>query len=198
MGKSFFEDTEEQKGSLPALTGALLTIKSIERTKTGENSKNPGCRMYVVEAGIVEPKKYSGMTLRDWIVVGTADDPLAKEKETWTNGSEKGPGRLKRLLVRSGTALSEDDEEWMEAAEGQQFVASISAKADDEGYIRNRMGKAFRPTDEDAPEIGEAAEKGSKKPKGKVTPLKKAKAITDEDEDTPAPKKTGTDDDDED
>jgi hypothetical protein len=194
VGKSFFEDTEEQSGSIKALTGALLEITSIERSKT----KEKGLRMYVMDYKIVEPKKYAGFTLRDWIVVGTDTDPLAKEKATWTEGSEKGPGKLKRVLTRSGTPLSEDDEEWMEAAAGNQFVASVSAKADDEGNIRNRVGKAYRPSDEDAPEIGEAEEKGARKPKGKVTPLKKTTKVSDEDE-APAPKRaaTGTDDDDE-
>jgi len=193
VGKSFFEETEEQSGSIKALTGALLEITSIERSKT----KEKGLRMYVMDYKIVEPKKYAGFMLRDWIVVGTETDPLAKEKGTWTEGSEKGPGKLKRVLLRSGTPLSEDDEEWMEAAAGNQFIASVSAKLDDEDNIRNRPGKAYRPSDEDAPEIGEAEEKGARKPKGKVTSLKKKAAVTDEEE-TPTPaKRTGTDDEDE-
>jgi hypothetical protein len=223
MGKSHFKETEEQRGSLPAMTGALLEIVEIERAKT----KEKGLRMYVVELKVVEPKEFANSTVRDWIVVGTEDDPLAKQPQTWAR-SEAGPGRLKRLLTRSGTALSDDDEEWMEAAAGNQVVAPISARADDSGEIRNRPGLYFRPSDEDCPEIGEATEESgkgkskgssakgaaaaSKKARGrhaadeaededeKPKTSKKAKDADDEDEEDEKPSKSKKkkDDDDED
>lgn len=178
MGKSFFENTEEQQGSLPALTGALLEITGIERSKTGERAKTPGCRMYVVELKVVEPKEYANSMLRDWITVGTAEDPLAKRPETWSR-TEAGPGRLKRLLTRSGTPLSDDDEEWMEAAEGRQVIAPVSARPDDSGEMRNRPGLYYRPSDEDAPEIGEdknAGKGGKPRAKGAAAAAKKARS----------------------
>lgn len=189
MGKSFFEETEEQQGNIPALTGALLEIASIERSKTGENSQTPGCRMYVVDFKVVEPKEFKGMFVRDWITVGTAEDPTAKEKSTWKAGREKGPGRLTRLLTRSGTPLLEDDEEWMEQAVGNQVVAPISVRQDGGG---NRVGKLFfRPSDDDAPEIGEAeGKRGAAKPKAVAKAAKPVK-------EAPA-KVAATDDDDED
>jgi hypothetical protein len=187
MGKSFFDSTEEERGSLPKLTGALLKIKSFERTKTGDNAKTPGCRMYVMQASVVEPKKYANTTLRKYFVIGTESDPLGKEEETW-NRSEAGPGQLKRTLVRSGTPLSKEDEEWMEAAEGREFVAPIGARVDDSGYVRNDIGKAYRSEDEDCPVIGEAGDE----PKGKRgKPAKKAKPEpeAEETEESEEPKK---------
>lgn len=184
MGKSFFDNTEEQRGSLPAMTGALLKIKGIERSKTGENAKTPGCRMYVLELEVVEPAEFAGTTVRDWITVGTAEDPLAKRPETWAR-SEGGPGRLKRLLTRSGTPLSDDDEEWMEAAEDREVVAPISARAGDDGQMRNRVGMFFRASDEDCPDIGLAEEgagtaKGAtkNKPRGAAAAAKSARGKT--------------------
>ncbi len=174
MGKSYFDEADEERGSLPALTGALLGITGIERSKTGEKAKNPGLRMYVVDLKVKEPKKYTNAGVRDWIVVGTADDPFAKKPETWKR-SEGGPGRLKRLLTRSGTALTDDDEEWMEAAVGNEVVAPISARESDDGSgkIFNRPGLYYRPSDEDCPEIGEA-DASTKKDKGKTAKTKPA------------------------
>lgn len=173
MGKSHFKETEEQRGSLPAMTGALLEITEIERAKT----KEKGLRMYVVQLSVVEPKEFAGSTITDWIVVGTEADPLAKQPATWAR-SEKGPGRLKRLLTRSGTPLSDDDEEWMEAATGNQVVAPITARQDDSGETRNRPGLYFRPSDEDCPEIGEASEDEKKGGKGGKSSAKGAAAAS--------------------
>lgn len=207
MGKSYFEESEEAKGGLTkSLTGALVEIVSFERTKTGENSKTPGTRMYVEEVKIVEPKRYKDLTVRDWIVVGTAEDPLAKRPETWGR-SEAGPGRLKRVLNRSGTPLSDDDEEWMEAAEGKQYVTPITVRADDSGQPRARLGLAYRPSDEDCPEIGEASGEEVKpgkpaKAKGATAAAKKLRgskpAKEDDEDEKPAKKGKPADDDDSD
>lgn len=176
MGKSFFENTEEQRGSLPALTGALMEVVGIERGKTGERAKTPGLRRYTIELKVVEPKEYAGSIVRDYITVGTPEDPLAKRPETWSR-SEAGPGRLKRFLTRTGTPLSDDDEEWMEAAEGRQTIAPVSARPSDDGKIFNSPGLYYRPSDEDAPELGEAdGSAAPKKAKGAAAAAKKARA----------------------
>lgn len=187
MGKSYFEETEEQEGNIPALTGALLEIGSIERKKTSDQSQTPGCRMYEIQFKVVEPKEFSGMFVRDWITVGTAEDPTAKEKSTWKNGREKGPGRLTRLLTRSGTPLLEDDEEWMEQAVGNTVVAPITVRTDGDG---NRVGRLFyRPTDDDCPVIGRAeGKKGAPRLKAVAKTTKPAK-------ESPAAKPAADDDD---
>lgn len=195
MGKSFFNETEEQRGAVPSLTGALLAIKEIERTKVAkESSKLKGARMYVVTFSLVEPKGCKGLEVRDWIIVGTVDDLPAKRPETW-NRSEGGPGRLKRLLTRSGTPLSDDDEEWMDAAEGREVVAPVIDNGPDFEGPRNKVGLYYRPSDDDCPEIGYAeegagAKRGAGKPaKGAAAGARKlrgvAKKIEDEEEAPP-------------
>lgn len=172
-----------------------MEITNIERTKTGQGAKTPGCRMYIVDVKVVEPKKLAGGTVRDWITVGTADDPLAKRPESWSGRTESGPGRLKRLLVRSGTPLSDDDEEWMEAAVGKQVVAPINLVFDDSATARNKLGLFFRPSDEDCPDIGVSPEqptaagggKSGKKAKGATAAGKRARSrqpVEEDDEET--------------
>jgi hypothetical protein len=193
MGKSYFGETEEQRGAVPNLTGGLLAIKEIERTKVAkETSKLKGARMYVVTFSVVEPKSCKGLEVRDWIIVGTVDDLPAKRPETW-NRSEGGPGRLKRLLTRSGTPLSDDDEEWMDAAEGREVVAPVIDNGPDFEGPRNKVGLYYRPSDDDCPEIGIAddqAPRGGKAKagaKGAAAGARKlrgvAKKVEDEDDD---------------
>jgi len=189
MPKSYFDETEEAQGGITTpLTGALVKIIGIERTKTREK----GLRMYVEEVEIKQPKQYKGIRIKDWIVVGSEDDPLAKRPETWRR-SEGGPGRLKRLITRAGAPLSDDDEEWMEAVEEREYVTPVHIRMDDDGEPRARLGLAFRPSDEDCPEIGEADEddKPSKgKAKGKKGATAAGKKLRD--------RKKGDDDEDED
>lgn len=199
MSQSFFDETEESRGFIPSLTGAKLRIEEIERTKTGENAATPGCRMYVVTFSVVEPTKFKGLQVRKWFVIGTADDKKGEKAETWAAGAEKGPGQLKRLLVRADVPLSKDDEEWMEAAEGKIVVASVIDKGEEASGPRNALGKFYRETDSDCPEIGEAEAGGAKKAKLKVV-KKAAQAEADEDE-APAPvakKRAANDDEDDD
>jgi len=158
VARTHLKDTDEQRGQVPSCTGALLEIVKIEKGKTGERAKNPGCLKYTPEFKIVEPKELKNMRVFDnRIVIGTPEDPRGKKQETWDN-QEGGPGRLKRLMVRSGTPITDDDEEWMEAAEGNQVVAPLVA--DPEGQFGTAPGLYFRPSDDDAPAIAIAAEDG--------------------------------------
>lgn len=203
MSQSFFDETEESRGFIPSLTGAKLRIEEIERTKTGENAATPGCLMYVVTFSVVEPAKFKGLQVRKWFVIGTAEDKKGEKPETWAAGAEKGPGQLKRMLVRAAPYvegdISKDDEEWMEAAEGKIVVAPVIDKGEKASGPRNAVGKFYRETDSDCPEIGEAEAGGAKKAKLKVV-KKAAQAEADEDE-APAPvakKRAANDDEDDD
>lgn len=184
MSKSYLDEAEEQRGAIPACTGARLRIKEVEKTKT----KEKGLRMYVPSFVVVEPKQLKGMELRDWLVVGTEADPLAKRPETWKR-SEGGPGRLKRLLARSGTPLSEDDEEWMEAAVDNEVIAPIIDNGPDADGPRNKVGLFFRESDEDCPVIGIDEDEGKKgkgsgkKQKGAAAAAKRLRSRGDDDED---------------
>lgn len=212
--KTMFGKTKEQQSTLPRMN-ALCEIVGIERTQTKETSKIPGCRMYVVEFGVVEPAEYTGSRLREWIVVGTAEDKKALDPKTWQQGGDSGPGKLLRLLNRSGTPVDDDDEVWMAEAEGNQVVVGITRRIDDNGEPRNGVAKGgyWRQDDDDCPPIGiveedEGSGKGAKAKKGK-SPAQAAQAARakaarpaeveeDEDEDEKPKKKARAKDEEED
>lgn len=178
--------TEESVGAMPP-QGAKLVIKAIERSKVAADSQfgTPGALQYIATFTVVEPKKYAGTELRKYFEIGTADDPRGKNEETWQRPG--GPSHLKRLLVRSATPITDDDDEvWMEAAAGQTVCVHTTVNA--RGFANIKGGEFFRETDEDFVGIGvkiatDGAAAGAKKPAPK-------KPVVDDDEDeAPAPKK---------
>src|SRR6516162_8907156 len=99
MGTSYLGKTKESVGTIPAM-GVKLKIDSLER---GESKTKK--LMYTGAFEVVEPEDYAGLRLMEWFLIGTDEDPKAKKEKTWRN-AEGGPGRLKRLLVRSGTPIT--------------------------------------------------------------------------------------------
>src|SRR6516164_4759802 len=182
MGQSHLGKTKESVGVIPAM-GVKLKIDTLER----QFSKTKKL-MYALRAEVMEPEDYEGLVLMEWFVIGTDQDPKASKEKTWKN-AEGGPGRLKRLLVRSGTPLSDDDEEWCEAAEGQEVCAHVVVEKDRQsGEPRNRInGRYFRETDKDFVGVGESlAADAVEEQKGKGANSKsphKAASKIDEDED---------------
>src|SRR5262245_8962233 len=148
MAKSYLGGTEEYSGPVPA-GGYKCVIESIEKGKTGPNSQVPGLMRYEVRLRITEPKKYGGSAVMDWFTIGTEDDPRAREPETWRNGG-LGVKKLARLLKRAGVAAKDgDDEEWMDAAAGQEVCAHIRRETDETGQYRNRVnGDYFKESDD--------------------------------------------------
>jgi hypothetical protein len=155
--RSHLGKTREAQGVIPAM-GVKCEIEEIERTETGENSQTPGMLMYQATFRVLEPEMYVGSSLRDWFVIGTKDDKRAKQAGTWER-AEGGPGRLARLLKRAGVPNADDDEEWMDAAAGQQICMHVSKRTDENGEPRNRVGMYFRESDADFIGIGEELER---------------------------------------
>src|SRR5215510_14036210 len=165
---------------MPAM-GMKVQIEEIERGETGENATNPGALMYTAIFRVLEPEQFKGATLREWFTIGTKDDRRGKREETW-HRSEGGPGRLVRMLKRAGVAITDDDEEWMEAAEGSEVCLTVTKQRDrDTGEWRNRVGMYFREEDHDFVGVGElteADESEQRRPGSarKVRPVAKAAA----------------------
>lgn len=177
MARTYIDKSKEQQGTVPR-GGYKLEITGLEITKTGETSRTPGCKMYALQFKVVKPESHKGMMLRDWMVVGTADDPRAKREETW-DVATGGPAKMKRLLARSGADVSEDDEEWEDQLIGRTVVAHVTESEDDQGK-RNRIGFYFRESDDDCPPIGIDEEGGGRK--GRAKPPKKKPADDEDDE----------------
>jgi hypothetical protein len=156
MARSFLGKTKEAVGVLPPM-GVKCVIEEIEKGETGENAATPGCLMYTATLRVTEPDRFKGASLRDWFTIGTAQDKRAKREETWRR-SEGGPGRLVRMLKRAGVAISDDDEEWMEAAEGAEVCITVLKRTDNNGELRNRVGLYFREEDDDFVGVGEELE----------------------------------------
>jgi len=137
-----------------------MEIKAIKRAAVKKaDSDFVNCAQYVVQLQIKMPKSAAGMTVFDRIRVGTPEDPDAKKKATW-EVSEGGPARLNRLLKRSGTTITDEDEEWIADAIGRTVVAPIVKR----GEYTN-VGLYYRESDKDCPVIGLAD--GAKGPGGK-------------------------------
>jgi hypothetical protein len=156
MAKVFLMKTKEAVGVLPAM-GLKVVIEEIEKGETGENAATPGALMYSAILRVTEPERFKGATLRDWFPIGTKDDKKAKREETWKR-SEGGPGRLVRMLRRAGVAITDDDDEWMEASEGAEVCITVTKRRDENGELRNRVGMYFREEDPDFVGIGEETE----------------------------------------
>lgn len=157
MSKSFFGEVQEYSGPVPA-GGYKCVIEEIERGVTGERAQNPGAKRYAARLRVVEPKKYGGSVLMDYFTIGTEDDPKARDQATWN--TSLGAKRLFRLLKRAGVAAKDgDDEEWMDAAQGQEVCAHVQRERDETGQFRNRVnGDYYKESDEDFVGVGELLE----------------------------------------
>jgi len=146
------------QGYMPPM-GVKLEIESIERTETGEGAQTPGARAYRASYRILEPPEYRGRRLTEWFNIGTKEDPKAKRDETW-NRQEGGPGKLLRLMEKAGITPTDEDEEWMEAAEGATVYAHIGVENDRrDGQKRNNVnGRYFAEKDDDFVGVGESLE----------------------------------------
>lgn len=212
MPKSFFSETEEYSGPVPA-AGYKLVIEEIERGVTGENAQTPGAKKYTARLRVVEPKKYAGSTVYDTFTIGTEDDPKARDQETWR--SSLGAKKLFRLLKRAGVPAKDgDDEEWMDAAQGQEICAHVKKGVGMNGAPRNDInGDYFRENDEDFIGVGEALEapssggaRGGRQAKANGGAAKPARGgtvrgrppVDDDDDDDAPPKRTKPVDDDDD
>jgi len=131
----------------------LVRVEELEQifTKGGENAKLPaGVLMYNLVTRIMEPPEFSGLRLGDMFVVGTADDKLAKDPETWKAAKAIGCQRLEKLLKAAGVETAEDDPEIqpniMTEIVDQQCLAQAFKETDDgsrdpryKGMERNRI-----------------------------------------------------------
>jgi hypothetical protein len=204
VGKSFLKETPQAVGVIPACTGALCTIKELEKTKTKIKEGKKAKKMFVATLEVQKPKGIKGMTLREYYVIGTEDDPMAKNEETWAR-SEAGPGRLARLLNKANVEIDdEDDQLWCDAAtSGDPIVVPIVHRPDTDGTPRAQIGLAFAPDDEDCPEVGfadEATSKGSGG-KGAAAASKSARgrrAVEEDGDEAPKKDKAAAADDDDD
>jgi hypothetical protein len=191
--KTFLSKAKEAQDVMPAM-GVKVEIEEIERSETSDRSQTPGCLQYEARLRVVEPPEYAGMQLRDWFMVGTREDKRARKPETWERAMG-GVGRLMRMMKRSGVPITDDDEEWMEAAVGQVVCVHIGKRADENGVERNRIQHYFRESDPDFVGVGEkleAASGGRRGPRPDVSEgartARRTRAQEDEEEEKPAKK----------
>ncbi len=113
-------------------------VESFEISETAGNpgSKLPaGCKMYKTQVRVLEPPQYADMSLFDNFVVGSADDPLAEDPETWTAMKNFGARRVNEFLNAIGVT-SEDDETWPAEASEQQGQALVTVETPEDGKYK--------------------------------------------------------------
>lgn len=196
MAKSFFSGTEEWSGPVPT-GGYKCVVEEIERGVTGENARTPGAKKYTARVRIVEPKRHAGAAIFDTFTIGSEEDPKAREQQTWDNSF--GAKKLFRLLKRAGVpARDGDDEDWMDAAKGQEVCAHVLREVGMNGGFRNTInGEYFRESDDDFWGVGEHPEaKADGRPGGPRSArgardeapraaAKRAAPVEDDDDDAP-------------
>lgn len=179
----------EAKGAMPAM-GARLEIEEIERRETGESSQTPGCLAYSGRFRVLEPPEYKGRVVGEFFTIGTKEDKRGRQEQTW-NRPEQGPGRLLKLLRVAGVPNSDDDEEWMEAAVGAKFLATVTTEIDRrDGSKRNRIGMYYEDGDKEFVGVGEElaapgaanGRGGPRSARGRQEAPREAKAADDDDE----------------
>jgi hypothetical protein len=185
----------EAKGAMPAM-GARLEIEELERRETGETSQTPGCLAYNGRFRVLEPAEYKGRIVGEFFTIGNKDDKRGKKDETW-NRPEQGPGRLLKLLRVANVPNSDDDEEWMEAAVGCPFLATVTTEIDRrDGSKRNRIGMYYEEGDGEFVGVGELLENLGANGKGARGAAKTARSARARDDDDDRAKKDKDDDDD--
>jgi len=169
MAKINMEGAKEFSGALP-LGDYIWGITEIERVKNRD-----GYRQYIAHFEVAQPKELAKKTQRDWFTVGTEADPMCKQAETTEDPSNVGVGRLKRLLNKSHTAVTNDDEQWMEEAVGNEVGAVVRSYKDREGVTRTSITYEFS-EDVEPGLVDEDAGNGKAKP-GKRGPAQAARAM---------------------
>ncbi len=119
----------------------LLAIRALEPYNKEENNK------LIVKATFeaVEPSEYAGMTFREYLVIGSDEDPEAEDPETWkrTSGSRK----LARILRKANVDFSDDLEDTCEVAQNAEFAALVEVEEQQEGAYagrkNNRIGQIY-------------------------------------------------------
>lgn len=78
-----------------------LQVVDGQETLTGDESKNPGLRMVVVQFAL-DGGPYNGFALRDYFVLGSPDDPLCQTPAVTMNRPRSGGKKLAKLCHCAG------------------------------------------------------------------------------------------------
>ena len=118
MGRQWNPESIPDASVLPA--GAyLLSIESIEET-----ASRAGALMYNFNFRVVEPAALVGLPYYEHCNIGSPADPEAADPETWKLSI--GARVMKRIFKAAGVELSEDLDDVIATATGQQVVGIIN------------------------------------------------------------------------
>jgi hypothetical protein len=195
MAKTGLGGTEESTAAqaIPP-QGVKFRVKSVEKGKTTASEyQAAGLKQFLVEMELTEPKKAKGISIKTWFVVGIESDPMLKDEENWKIAKDS--AHLKRLFVRTGTPIPDDDEEFADALTGAEGCAHTFVTQKE--FTGIKKGQYYRETDEDFVGVGEMLTAAAK---GKKAPAKAARAVEADEDEKPAkaPKKPAPPDDDDD
>lgn len=186
MAKTGLSGAEESTGkqAIPP-QGVRFRIKSVEKGKTqASDYQVAGLKQFTVNMEIIEPKRAKGIEVKTWFVVGIEEDPMLKEEENWKVAKDS--AHLKRLFIRTGTPIPDDDEEFADALTGAEGCAHTFVTAKE--FTGIKKGQYYRESDEDFVGIGELLTAAAPKAAGAKKPAARTRPAED-DEDSPTPKK---------
>ena len=109
-----------------------VSCEDIQETISREAQK----LMYTVVMRVVEPKVQAGLPVYDRFVIGTDEDPMADNAETWKRAL-----RLKKFVKASGVTLSSDIDATLAATKGKHFVIAVTKSVNDGKRDASRKGQ---------------------------------------------------------
>jgi hypothetical protein len=206
MAKTGLGATEESTGAraIPP-QGVAFKITSVEKGKSpaSDYGKPPqtkaGLKQFEVVMELTAPKAAKGIEVKTWFVVGIDDDPMLKDPDNWSVAKDS--KHLKRLFVRTGTPIPEDDDEFADALVGMEGCAHTFVTQ--KGFTGIQKGQYYRESDEDFVGIGTLLEASPTKPGKQQAKAAGKRPVESEEEEEEAPKKVAkpaklADDDDDD
>jgi len=205
MGRKWAPDDIPDSVQLPDQT-YHFKVEEIEETETAGRDGKAKKLMYVAHMVVLAPKQYKGLKFNDNFVIGSDEDPKAKDPDTWK--AAIGSRRMKDLFKAAKVTLKPDLDACREECEGNEVVADVVLQPDrkDKTRMNNNVTKYHKVGEKEPGGAKEGASTGPKKiaqppveGEGEETPtpastVKKAKKLPP----PPPPDDDDLDDDDED
>lgn len=119
-------------------------LRGVELTE--ETSREAGKLMYKAQVSTIEPAEHANEALFERFVIGSDEDPLAKQPATWK--ASVGARRMKAMLNAAQIPSGLSTAQIAQTFPGAQFLCKVSQEeqkeGDYKGTISNRLSNFFK------------------------------------------------------